>query len=509
MSERSQRYSFSSAFSAVSVGLLLGVAACGGGGGGGGGGAGEFQIQEEASYLILDQGDLRTGLRLRFLLSDLANPDEPLTEADFEVRIDGAVDVEANVDVNSADLTKSDITMVLDVSSSLSPTDLDNLKTSAQEFAQEVVGIAGRLRIFSFSSVTRTMLVGEYEATDDGSGGFEWTPDPSDDIEAMETGASSTALFNAVVEALRDNTDPSNILVVFSDGKENSSPQGKRAEALSILKSTANGEKNGGMIVFTVGFGSVDSSELRALVVGPGKFVGVRPSLVGLFTEVARQIKSIYTVVYDTPVAFGTQNIEVRIDTGSRIVRHTTQFEAGVDLARDAYGVYPAMPGSMLELSDLTKDPVETLTYTVLPVSSGMATEDGVFVFGIEPTHDCPGVDCVPLYQGPLGEGSQDEDGDLYFGAVADIGAEWKDSGSALEDATFMLAGFETLTFLRGTADRLTLRCARVTNEDGTRWFAPGVGLVRMHNLDGDPVLELASPPCLTETLEGGACSTQ
>jgi len=367
------------------------------------------------------------------------------------------------------------------------------VKNSAKDFADDILPLASTLRIYYFSSPSQTQLLGEYEALAAG-GILSWSPNPEPDIDAIPGGVNSTALFNAVRMALIDDVEGDDILVVFSDGQENSSPQGAREEALDLIEENR-------VVVFSIGFGSVDSADLRALSQPFGSFLGVRPSLVGLFTEVARLIQSVYTVVYDTPTSFGTQDLDYRIDVGKKTLRYQSTIEAGVDLARTVYGRYPSLPGSVVELTDLSVDPAQTLVFTVLPVDQAVAGADALFAFAIEPGHLCPGIDCTLVYQGPYGEGARSQSGGVYLPAELVVGETWTDPVSGGE---FMFTGFEQLEFFRGTSDRVRIDCARVTFDGGTHWFAPQIGLVRTRNDAGDLLLELASPPCLSESFDGG-----
>jgi hypothetical protein len=111
----------------------------------------------------------------------------------------------------------------------------------------------------------------------------------------------------------------------------------------------------------------------------------------------------------------------------------------------------------------------------------------------------------VLAYQGPYGEGARSDTGDVYLPSALVTGTTWSDPISG-EELTFV--GFETLELLRGTGDSRRYRCAKVTFAGGTQWFAPEVGLVRSDNTDGDTVLELASPPCLSSSF-GGGCVTE
>jgi hypothetical protein len=231
-----------------------------------------------------------------------------------------------------------------------------------------------------------------------------------------------------------------------------------------------------------------------------GEFLGVRPSLDGLFDEVGQRIQSVYTVVYDTPLSFGSHELEMRINVEGKRLRHVAEIEAGVDLAKAAFGRYPSLPGSVVELNDFTQTPPTVRTYTALPADQAKVGVDGLFAFAIEPTHACPGVACVLAYQGPYGQGARSEAGGIYLPAELVEGATWEDpiSGEAL---TF--AGFETIEVLRGTGAGRSYRCAKVTFAGGTHWFAPEIGLVRTRNLAGDVVVELGEPPCLSSSFDG------
>ena len=127
--------------SAAVIGLSFSVTTgCGGGGGGGGGGGSDLDVLDEATLLLNDGGaEPRTGQKVQFVLRGLSDPGVPLTEDDIEVFLDGDLDTESRVRVNPPDVEKSDITLVLDVSSSLTPSDLGKVKASAQKFADQML----------------------------------------------------------------------------------------------------------------------------------------------------------------------------------------------------------------------------------------------------------------------------------------------------------------------------------------------------------------------------------
>jgi hypothetical protein len=43
-----------------------------------------------------------------------------------------------------------------------------------------------------------------------------------------------------------------------------------------------------------------------------------------------------------------------------------------------------------------------------------------------------------------------------------------------------------------------------VTFDGGTHWFAPEIGLIRTKNTAGVLTLEIAAPPCLSDSFDGG-----
>jgi hypothetical protein len=470
------------------------IVACGGGGGGNGGSSSSLDMLDEATFLLNDGGaDPRTGQKFHFILRGLSDPGEPLTEDEIEFRLDGDVDVEARVRVNPPDVDKSQIALILDVSSSLTTADLQKVKASAEKFTDDILSLVSTLRIYYFSSPSKTQPLGEYEVVDDGFGGIAWSPDPVPDIQSIPGGDDSTALFHAVRKAILEDDETTDILVVFSDGQENSSPQGAREEALALIEDDE-------IVVFSVGFGDVDRADLRALSDPYGEFLGVRPSLDGLFDEVAQEIQSVYTIVYDTPTPFGDHKLDLRIKVDRKTLKYSTDMTAGIDLAKAAYGRYPTSPGSIVELTDLAQSPPATVVYTVLPTDQAVVGIDGLFAFAIEPTHACPGLGCVLTYQGPYGEGARSDTGATYLPAALVIGETWQDP---ISDEEFTFAGFETIELLRGTGNKRRYRCAKVTFAGGTHWFAQEVGLVRTRNTAGDIILELASPPCLSDSFDG------
>ena len=174
---------------AVAFSLLV-LVGCGGGGGGGGGSS-DIEVLDEATLLLSDGGpEPRTGQKVEFVLRNLTDPGIPLTEEDIEVFLDGELDTESRVRVNPPDVEKRDVTLVLDVSSSLTPADLEKVKNSAQAFANEILDLVSSFRIYYFSSPSGTALLGEYRAVDDGFGNLVWMPDPAPDIASISGGVS-------------------------------------------------------------------------------------------------------------------------------------------------------------------------------------------------------------------------------------------------------------------------------------------------------------------------------
>ncbi|MEO6028207.1 MAG: vWA domain-containing protein, partial [Candidatus Binatia bacterium] len=461
----------------VIVMMSLQLVACGGGGGGGGGGsssggdAGDITVGQTATFLsrepnALPNADPRTSHRVEVTLSGLTNPLDQLPETAIEVRLDGKLDVEGHVAFGGDGTVKRNLTLIIDVSGSLTAADLQEVKRSAEDFVTKILPVTGRLRIYTFASQSEINLVDQYVSTQ-GTTGPTWVPSPVADIQAIQRGSDSTALFEAVRRAIVEQpVGPRDVLAVFSDGRENSSPKGAREVALSLIEDEE-------IRVHSVGFGSVDADDLRRLS-AYGKFFGVRPSLVGLFDDVAREVLSTYTVVYDTPAAFGMLTLDVRIEAEKRRYRFETSLLAGIDLARAAIVRYPTVPGSSVELRDLRTTPPTTTTYEVASLEHAVRrTKDGLLAFAVD---ECTGTLCKRHYQGIFGSGAQSESEDVYVPAVLDEGATWTDA-VAHEKLTFV--GFEDLVVLRGTAEQRRYRCAVVDFPGGRHWLAPEVGLVR------------------------------
>jgi hypothetical protein len=492
--------------------LALQLTACGGGGGGGGGGddggseAGDLQVREAVTFLSRDAGapanaDPRTSHRMRFRLRGLSNPEARLTDENIEVRRDGRLDVEARIALADDGSEKQDVTLVLDVSGSLTPDDLEDVKASAQDFVTKVLRVADHLRIFEFASPSETRLVGEYDATGNPASGFAWTPSPNAAIQAIDGGSDSTALFHAVRTAILADAERDDILVVFSDGRENSSPAGAREDVIDLLE-----DESSKIEVFTVGFGAVDADDLRLLAGDSGRFFGVRPSLVGLFDEVGRDVLSVYTLVYDTPSAFGSRVLDVSIEAEDRRFHFQTSFLAGADLARAAIGRFPTLPGSRVVLRDLRTDPPTTLSLQVGAVEDAGRRADGLLAFAVEPAADCTSADCARRFQGVVGAGAESELGAVYVPATLTEGVTtWTDP---LSDETFTFLGFEDEVFFRGSDEQRRYTCAVVAFPNGRHCFVPEIGLARTENADGDVVVELAEPPCLASGFSGG-CATE
>ena len=475
------------------------LAACGGGGGGGGSDA-DLQVLSVATFLSREasaspSADPRTGHRVRFIVRGLRDPERRLSSADVEVRRDGRVDAEARVTLADDATVKSDLTMILDISGSLTASDLDHVKASAIDFVAELLPVTETLRIYEFASPSETRLVGQYEATGNVGSGFAWTPSPNADIAAINGGSNSTALFHAVNTAILADPERDDIIVLFSDGRENSSPPNARERTLQLIRD----EK---IVVFSVGFGRVDADDMRALSSPFGRFLGVRPSLVGLFDEVGREVRSIYTLVYDTPSSFGLQELDVRIDAEERRFNFETSLLAGIDLARAAIGRFPTVPGSSVTLHDLRTEPPTLLAYSVAPLEEAIRRSDGSLAFRIEPTSECSSPACALHFQAIVGEGAESETGGIYVPALLEEDTTtWNDAVTG-EELTFL--GFENPRLLNGTDDRRRYMCASVSFPGGTHCFAPEIGLVRTTDTEGNILVELAMLPCLAGSFSGG-----
>jgi len=489
----------------VVVVVALQLAACGGGGGGDGGGGGsggdseDLRVEQTTTFLSREadappNADPRTSHRVQVTLSGLTNPGVLLSDKAIEVRRDGKLDVEGHVFFGGDGTVKRNLTLIIDVSGSLTAADLQDVKKSAQDFVTKILPVTGRLRIYTFASQSEIDLVDEYVATE-GTTGPDWVPSPLADIQAIQRGSDSTALFEAVRRAIDEQpAGPRDVLAVFSDGRENSSPKGAREAVRSLIKAES-------ITVYSVGFGSVDADDLRQLA-AYGKFVGVRPSLVGLFDDVAREVLSTYTVVYDTPVSFGLLTLDVRIEAERRNYRFETSLLAGIDLARAAIVRYPTVPGSSVALSDLRTTPPTISTYQVAPLDQAFRGADGLLAFAVDA---CVGTTCARHYQAVVDTGAQSETGAVYVPSpLTEDTTTWKDPVSG---ETFTFQGFEDLVVLRGTPEQRRYRCAVVSFSGGRHWLAPEIGLVRTADDEGNTVVEVTDLPCVSTDFSKG-CST-
>jgi VWFA-related protein len=193
------------------------------------------------------------------------------------------------------------VALVLDGSTSLSETDLVNVRAAARAFV-DLLGPRDKVSVYHFSSTVRRVL------------GYT-----SDKVLAKNainglTRDGNTALYDAIIEAADDSRLVSGrrAIVALTDGMNNT---GTLDERVPVAAARA-----AGVPVFTIGFGSVDANVLDFIATETGGrfFRGATSAdLQAILGAIGRSIDNQYLLTWVTSfVSGGTNRVEMRVAEG-------------------------------------------------------------------------------------------------------------------------------------------------------------------------------------------------
>jgi hypothetical protein len=368
----------------------------------------QLDVVEEATFLAPDENrvDVRTNHFIRVQVSRRdGSPVSDLPAEAFSFEQDGEPATVENTVEAAGDLAKVDISLCLDNSTTVSPF-VDELRVSAKGFVATIEPNVDSLSIYVFSTTSFTYKVAEFRAmlvadaivwvrvylNDDPL--YDLDPaDYDDPFEAIDSATQvqldGTALYQVVDTAIALDEGKDDIIVLFSDGKEQGSADGSVESALEQIDLF-------GTVVYGVGIGEAVRADLDALAVNGGVFIAESISdIAELFDRVANLVRSIYSLVYSAPDQFGdfdlTLFVEVPRENSARTdtAKYETSFLAGVDLGDAAYST-PVIPLSRLRVRSRTS-PDNTAwsedTWTVeslpIPIPDTLVSSEGVLHFEV------------------------------------------------------------------------------------------------------------------------------
>jgi VWFA-related protein len=230
------------------------------------------------------------------------NPITGFTSVNFTVKENGVV---RTVTVNSSGASSSGIlslAIVLDVSGSLSSTDLANMKVAGKGLVAQL-GSGDAVAIWQFDDTITKLLDHSTDRTAINSA-----------IDGARSGGS-TAFFDALVQAAQSLAARGGrkAIVVMTDGKDNSS-RNKEADAINQAR-LANAP------VFPIGFGSVDHTELQRIADGTGGVYNKSATSADLATilqNLGRVIASQYVLSYASADSTVDGYLEITVGSGGR-----------------------------------------------------------------------------------------------------------------------------------------------------------------------------------------------
>ena len=418
----------------------------------------QLDIFEQATYLQFRNRDIRTAHFLRVRLSTPnGSPVTNLVPSDFTFFRDGRQSSVENATIPTGSLARIDINLCLDNSTSLlddgNPNDgedqfVDTVKDQSKVFIQTLRenGFVATLRIFRFSTRSRTELIGAFVASSTSPNGYSPDPNPVLDREIAPTPQDNgTAFFYCLEESFAAVTPGRQTLhIIFSDGVEEGSPPGARQRVLDTITSEQ-------LKVYALGVGNVAPSDLTSVSRFGRSFVRADVSQVGeLFADVVKDVQSIYAIVYDTPLQEGQYTLTMNVASPSGFTTVNTGFDAGVDLIRNGYAL-PGIPGTVIRY-DGDRGVTE---YRVLDFDQGRTDSSGRFLVGVDKNDFFGPFDGTPdFYVGAFGSGEIRQgisDLDSYLSLPADFGPnrEWvlslPDSQGSRAFVRMRSAGFTTL----------------------------------------------------------------
>jgi VWFA-related protein len=238
---------------------------------------------------------------------DAGQPVPDLTRANFTLAENG---VPQAIDVEQAEVSDNAISvaLVLDASSSLSDSDVDNIRDASRRFV-DLLGPRDKVAVYHFAN--GVALVQDY--TSDKTRAKAAINALTNDGGAVGDGGG-TALFDALVEAARHSTQTTGrrALVVMTDGMNNT---GSETEGSAIAAANA-----AAVPVFTIGFGDADTSVLGDVAAGTGgRFFpgGSSADLQSILAAIGRTFAKQYLLSWVTSfVSGGNQSVDVTVTDG-------------------------------------------------------------------------------------------------------------------------------------------------------------------------------------------------
>ena len=465
----------------------------------------QLDVFEEATYLRLQDNDVRTAHFFRVRLStENGRPVTGLTRRDFTFIRDEEPSTSENNLIPTGSLARVDVNLCLDNSNSLldddDPSDgvdrfVETLRERSKTFVQALAqnDSVERLRLFRFSTASRTVPIGEFVASSTAASGYSPDPGPViDDQIRPGPDDSGTSFFFCLEQSFNAVTPGRQTLhVIFSDGIEEGSPVGARNRVLERINDNQ-------LKVYALGIGNVQSQDLRAVSPFGRSFIRDDVLEVGqLFDEVVKDVESLYAIVYDSPLQEGRYDLTMDVGTGTRQVVYRTSFDAGIDLIRQSYAI-AAVPNSAFTY---TRDGLR-FRYRVLPFSPDGVDADGRLLVGIDVDDGGNGFDgTADFFSGPFGAGEirrvlSSDRPFLVLPPDLSPNREWEvqlpdgdgrifvyrlRSGPREERLTVGEEQLSTLPveLLDAKTEALVLRA----------WYARGIGLVRLE--EGDSVTSL------------------
>ena len=366
--------------------------------------------------------------------NDAGQPVLDLTRANFSLNENG---VPQAIDVSQAEVSDQAISvaLILDASTSLSDTDVANIKSASRRFI-DLLGPRDRVAIIFFSSGVTVVQ--------------NYTTDKARAKAAVDTldQIGSTALFDAILEGVRLSTTVTGrrALVAMTDGMNNT---GELDPNVPIAAARA-----ASVPVFTIGFGSVDANVLDSIATQTGGrfFLGGNSAdLQSILAAIGRTFDKQYLITWLSPFrSGGQQNVEISVADGAegdtRDAVYTQSGTAGCPApsANCRPQILSPNGGEVW-----TKGPARAITWsTTGPFCGptvGLAVSDGSETWYLGDTNDTGSKSVDISFLPP---------GNLYRAIVADRATGQPD----ISDGTFSIAstaftcraGAETLCLLHG-----------------------------------------------------------
>jgi VWFA-related protein len=246
--------------------------------------------------------------------NDTGQPVLDLTRANFSLTENG---VPQTIDVEQAEVSDQAISvaLILDASTSLSDTDVANIKSASRRFI-DLLGPRDRVAIIFFSDGVTVVQ--------------NYTTDKARAKAAVDTldQIGSTALFDAILEGVQLSTTVTGrrALVAMTDGMNNTGELDPNVPIAAALAASVP--------VFTIGFGSVDVNVLDSIATSTGGrfFLGGNSAdLQSILAAIGRTFDKQYLITWLSPFrSGGQQNLEISVADGAEgDTRDTTYSQSG------------------------------------------------------------------------------------------------------------------------------------------------------------------------------------